>query len=266
MPVESRTHTVRCLACRAANDPSEERCVRCGRRLHPAAARPAPASLSAIPGGRGEEPGEGYQPSLFREVLAGTKVVPIPTLTPLRAPGAREPRAPRRPAGRGVRRLDDAQQRLEFHESGEPDLPPNEEIVCDAPVAAPAHRILAAAVDAAMVGVALGLFLAVFWMAGGELVLNRRTAPLLAGIVCLAALLYRFLWCIANGDTPGMRFAGLRLVDFDGRPPSLRRRGIRLAAALLSVVSGGLGLVWALVDEENLGWHDHISKTFPTAG
>ena len=26
----------------------------------------------------------------------------------------------------------------------------------------------------------------------------------------------------------------------------------------------GLGLVWALVDEENLTWHDHISKTFPT--
>jgi len=25
-------------------------------------------------------------------------------------------------------------------------------------------------------------------------------------------------------------------------------------------------LVWALVDEENLTWHDHISKTFPTPG
>jgi hypothetical protein len=23
-------------------------------------------------------------------------------------------------------------------------------------------------------------------------------------------------------------------------------------------------LFWALVDEENLTWHDHISKTFPT--
>jgi hypothetical protein len=25
-------------------------------------------------------------------------------------------------------------------------------------------------------------------------------------------------------------------------------------------------LVWALVDEESLTWHDHISKTFPTIG
>ena len=31
-------------------------------------------------------------------------------------------------------------------------------------------------------------------------------------------------------------------------------------------IFGGLGLVWALVDEENLTWHDHISKTFPTPG
>jgi len=34
----------------------------------------------------------------------------------------------------------------------------------------------------------------------------------------------------------------------------------------LSLCSLGLGLVWALVDEESLTWHDHISKTFPTAG
>jgi hypothetical protein len=25
-----------------------------------------------------------------------------------------------------------------------------------------------------------------------------------------------------------------------------------------------LGIVWALLDEEHLTWHDHISKVFPT--
>jgi hypothetical protein len=25
-----------------------------------------------------------------------------------------------------------------------------------------------------------------------------------------------------------------------------------------------LGMLWALVDEEALTWHDHMSKTFPT--
>jgi uncharacterized RDD family membrane protein YckC len=61
-----------------------------------------------------------------------------------------------------------------------------------------------------------------------------------------------------------MRFAGLKLVDFDGHPPDREQRGLRQLASLLSIVSAGLGLVWALVDEENLAWHDHISKTFPT--
>jgi hypothetical protein len=25
-----------------------------------------------------------------------------------------------------------------------------------------------------------------------------------------------------------------------------------------------MGLIWALVDEDSLTWHDHISSTFPT--
>jgi hypothetical protein len=26
----------------------------------------------------------------------------------------------------------------------------------------------------------------------------------------------------------------------------------------------GLGMFWALMDEEGLTWHDHMSRTFPT--
>jgi hypothetical protein len=55
-------------------------------------------------------------------------------------------------------------------------------------------------------------------------------------------------------------------VDFDGRRPDREQRRMRLVAGLLSLSAAGLGLVWALVDEENLTWHDHISKTFPTPG
>ena len=34
--------------------------------------------------------------------------------------------------------------------------------------------------------------------------------------------------------------------------------------ACLSFCAGGVGLLWALADEEKLAWHDHMSKTFPT--
>jgi len=56
----------------------------------------------------------------------------------------------------------------------------------------------------------------------------------------------------------------MRLVNFDGRPPNRAQRMRRMAAGVLSMLSAGLGLIWVLVDEENLAWHDHISKTFPT--
>ncbi len=295
-----------CQYCHAVCEPDERRCARCGHRLLFANPRSAPQDyvpadpiqtstapaldylrlvqpletpkaesqkLESIPGGLAGSPKSPetfkYQQSLFRDANA-PKVIPIPTLTPLREPA---PRAPRTGARNGrtqsARRNATTHQRdFEFHEDVK-NLPLEmqvEVIYCDAPVALPAHRIIAAVVDLSLVLVALGVFLGIFFLSGGEMVLNRQTVPFLIGVAAVIALFYRFLWCIANGDTPGMRFAGLRLVDFDGRAPDRDQRGMRQVASVLSLVSAGLGLVWALVDEENLTWHDHISKTFPTPG
>jgi uncharacterized RDD family membrane protein YckC len=234
--------------------------------------KPEP-KLESLPGGLAGSPKTAetykYQPSLFRD-MNGPKVVPIPTLTPLREPVARPAKTGSRAArsAQTPRRNAPPQRDFEFHEDVK-NLPLEmqvEVIYCDAPVALPAHRIIAAAVDLSMVLMALGVFLGIFFLSGGEMVLNRQTVPFLIGVAAVIALFYRFLWCIANGDTPGMRFAGLRLVDFDGRAPDRDQRGMRQVASVLSLISAGLGLVWALVDEENLTWHDHISKTFPTPG
>lgn len=220
---------------------------------------------------------EGCQQPLFRDGSAAGKVVPIPMLTPMRretreTPRRRLPRSERSQTGVSGRsilaertpRLD-PQQDL-FH-SGEQELAPSSEVICcDALVAAPAQRMLAACMDASLVVVAAGLVLVTFLLGGGDMEFTRATVPFLLGVVAVLALFYRALWVIADGDTPGMQFAGLRLVNFDGRKPSRDARLLRQAAGILSLCSLGLGLVWALVDEESLTWHDHISKTFPTAG
>ena len=112
--------------------------------------------------------------------------------------------------------------------------------------------------------VGVGVILMIFFLCGGQVALDRQALSFLVGVIAVIALFYRALWYMADGDTPGMRFAGLRLVDFDGCRPDREQRGIRQVASLLSILSAGLGLVWALVDEESLTWHDHISKTFPT--
>ena len=282
---------MQCRYCQNWNEEDERRCVRCGRRLHLASARPAPENyptsaatalaLESIPGGQPlpaappERPN--YQPSLFRDVayrdgVPGPKVVPIPMLTPSRQAPRHEVASRRvRPATpRTPRRDPESQQSLDFYGAqANPSALGTEVhavIYCDAPVALPAHRMIAAAFDASMVLIAVGVFLAVFFLSGGMLMLSKQNAPFLISIAALLGLFYRFLWVLGNGETPGMRFAGLRLVNFDGRLPDRDQRAFRQVSSMLSFLSAGLGLVWALVDEENLTWHDHISKTFPTPG
>ena len=263
---------MQCPHCRAANEQADGRCVHCGRRLG-AAPAPFPIALMLLtavpllPAAPPETPN--YQPSLFRDGSAGSKVIPIPTLTPLHPyhrDAATRRHSPRAAATRQQNRHSDFQQTLGFQEPlAELRVQPGEAIGCDAPVAPPSQRLLAAGVDASLILVGVGAFLAIFFFSGGQVSLDRQALSFIIGVTAVIALFYRTLWCLADGDTPGMRFAGLRLVDFDGRRPDREQRGIRQVASLLSILSAGLGLVWALVDEENLTWHDHISKTFPTA-
>ena len=292
-----------CRFCRAWNDEDERRCARCGRRLQAGSARPAPEiyplmtatapAFETLPGGRpqnapsaapplsqagppqpgsqqpGSQPsyqGPAYQPSLFRDPQPGPKVVPIPTMTPVRPSAGAKRDTGRPPVPRTPRRgLNDHQQSLDFSDADvRLDMRVEAVIYCDAPVALPMHRFIAAAVDASMIVIGLGLFLGVFLLSGGHLVFNKQVAPLFVGMVGVLWVMYHMLWCLADGDTPGMRFAGLRVVNFDGLIADREQRGIRQAAYVVSVLSAGVGLLWALVDEENLTWHDHISKTFPT--
>ncbi len=213
-----------------------------------------------------------FQPSLFRDGMGAPKVIPIPTLAPSH-PYTRETHSMRRVAPRSAprpRRPADSQQALQFAEveSNTGLAAAGELIFCEAPVALPGHRVLAALVDLSWILIGVGLLALTAFLGanavGADLVISRQTAPFLIAVALVVALFYRSMWYFANADTPGMRFAGLQLVDFDGRRPDREQRGVRQVASLLSFVAAGLGLVWALVDEENLTWHDHISKTFPT--
>lgn len=125
---------------------------------------------------------------------------------------------------------------------------------------------MAAAADSIAVILGTAVFLALAAWAGVDFAVRSNLLILPVAIAAVVAVLYRGIWCLANRDTPGMQFAGLQLVDFDGRAPKRDRRIVRQFAGLLSLLSAGVGLIWALADDESLTWHDHISKTFPTAG
>lgn len=133
---------------------------------------------------------------------------------------------------------------------------------CSAPVALPEHRAIAAFLDFSMIAIAVCLLLLplVFTPAGD--LLTMESLPVVITAALLLGFAYKMLWVMLETDSPGMRWSSVRVLNFDGQRPTREQRLARLFAGALSFLAAGLGLVWALADEESLTWHDHISKTF----
>jgi len=199
--------------------------------------------------------------------LFGPQVVPrmLEIPAPRVEKRVQTPRQASRKTGGGTQ----AQQSLDFFpepiETG--DLLSGDAVIqCSAPVAPLALRLLASVVDASIVLCALGLMAATLSFGGVEVAFRDRTSLIAIAIAAgSVAVLYKALFVIANGDTVGVRALRMRVVDFDGRRPTIRQRVYRFFGGCLGVLAATLGLLWALVDEESLTWHDHVSKTFPTA-
>jgi uncharacterized RDD family membrane protein YckC len=206
-----------------------------------------------------------FGPAAFRP-RDGSKVIPFDGPAP---PPSRESAPKVHTTTNGRRQPAEGQQRLRFPQpntSDEDRRTDDGHIYCDAPVAIPVHRALAAFVDASMVIISCGLFLGIFYGIGAQVVLTRQTMPFYGAAVVVVAAFYFFMWCVAGTDSLGMRWARLHLLNFDGDTPTRQQRLTRFASAWLSVGAGCMGLMWSLVDEERLTWHDHMSKTFPTPG
>ena len=271
-----------CRYCQTHNAEDDHRCRRCGRRLRLTAPYTASAAAPVLQyeasacssidprAGYGPEiatevapppaPRKSvtYQPSLFssREL---PRVVSFESLLPEVAPPQPRNVAPRA----RHRRIIPGQQSLEFSPARS-SRPSEGVIYCDAPVAVPMHRVMAAALDASIILIALAVFGVILRLAGGQVVLSAKTGPIFLGVVVALVFFYKLLWCMAGGDTLGMNCTRLKLVNFDGQTPDRGQRLCRLASGFLSVMAAMIGLIWALVDEETLTWHDHISRTFPT--
>jgi uncharacterized RDD family membrane protein YckC len=216
------------------------------------------------------------QTALFAKPASDPRVIPFTSLTSsaeresirqraaelARPAPLKTERVESRPA-RTKKKYSANQRRLDF-QGQEEVLRPQSDIICDAPVAPAMLRLQAAAIDAALIGLGCAFGVGLFAYVGGGIALNRHTIPFLLLALATVPFAYKMLWTIAARDTIGMRASGLKLVDFDGHSPSPRRRYQRLFGSILSLLAAGIGLIWSLVDEDKLTWHDHISSTFPT--
>jgi len=66
---------------------------------------------------------------------------------------------------------------------------------------------------------------------------------------------------LRGGQTLGMRAWRLRVERQAGGPLDVRTGVIRFIAGLLTVLSGGLGLLWLWIDRDKLTWHDRLAGT-----
>lgn len=123
------------------------------------------------------------------------------------------------------------------------------------------RRLLASAVDGALVLTVGGLYLGLAQAVAGPAKLESLLLPGLA-LFALVAAVYATVGSLWGGRTLGQQVAGIRLVDGMGRAPAPT---VALARALLGTVSAGLlgaGFWLALVDRRGQTLHDKLTSTF----
>lgn len=216
-----------------------------------------------IPGARvvRSEPSAGAgKPEAVEEKTGRNSASMSPQTAPAKPEAVRsrapEP-APQPPPRRRVSVPRFTQASLSFPEPRPPDLLETVETL----VAPLTVRLIAAAADAFVLACGAALFLVAYATAGGRFAFQRTALLALAASLLLLAFTYSFLFLRYSAATPGMRWVGLRLVDFEGNPPRRSQRSLRLLGLVASGAALGVGFVWAAVDEEGLTWHDRISRT-----
>jgi uncharacterized RDD family membrane protein YckC len=126
-------------------------------------------------------------------------------------------------------------------------------------------RLMAAAVD--MLLVAGGFVASVAVVAQ---IAHRIPSGINAAIAAAATLglfwpLYQLFFFTLSDQTPGMRYARIGLCTLSDENPTRSAMRRRILAQLIAVVPFGLGILWALLDDDGLGWHDRISRMYQRA-
>src|SRR5437879_1828366 len=129
------------------------------------------------------------------------------------------------------------------------------------PVASIDDRRLAALIDLGCLSFAYGGFLVLFGSLGGQFTLSKLNAAVYAATYAIVYLQYFALFTIFGGTTPGMMMRGLQVVSFSGEPPTPRQMLLRSMGYMLSAGTCFLGFLWAMWDEDELTWHDRLSRT-----
>jgi uncharacterized RDD family membrane protein YckC len=130
------------------------------------------------------------------------------------------------------------------------------------PLASIDERRLAGLVDLFCLLFAYGGFLMLFGSLGGQFTLSKLSAAVYVATFAIVYLQYFALFTTFGGTTPGMMLRGLQVVSSSGEPPTPRQMLLRSAGYMLSAGTFFMGFLWVMWDEDELTWHDRLSRTY----
>jgi len=123
------------------------------------------------------------------------------------------------------------------------------------------RRIWAGAIDGLLIAIALAVFAYCFVRITGATLPWQTSWKIGATLLALFWPAYEYAFLVFSETTPGLRLAKLEVQRFDGTPAPRNLRRWRVLASLLSAFSLGLGYAWCFLDEDQLSWHDRITRT-----
>ena len=128
-----------------------------------------------------------------------------------------------------------------------------------------ALRAMASLLDAGIVLAAVVMFAAVFAEVAGQIPGGWPGVAALAGVTLVLHVLYGLFFFTLSDQTPGMRYARIGFCTFADENPTRAALRRRVLTQLLALAPLGMGLLWALLDEDRLGWHDRLSRMYQRA-
>src|SRR6185437_7150403 len=123
------------------------------------------------------------------------------------------------------------------------------------------RKAAAAVFDSTLVAVALTVFGYIFFRLTGATIAWRAALPWTVVVLALLWSGYQYAFLVFTKTTPGLRVARLRVSRFDGTAASRQVIRWRVITSLLSCAAVGLGYAWCFLDEDQLSWHDRITRT-----
>lgn len=111
-------------------------------------------------------------------------------------------------------------------------------------------RFIALAIDTMILGL-------IGWVVG--LIFNM---PATYGGFIIGAIYNAYFWTQHEGQTPGKRWLGLRVVKKNGEPMDVVSALVRYIGYYINSFIFGIGWLWPLFNSEQQGWHDLLSGTY----